>query len=62
MDQQIVKELIQHDCNKVNIINELKKILDLNYRKSLLIKYDELTSVLGNYGTSKRVALDIIKK
>ena len=62
MDQQIVKELIQQDCNKVNITNELKKILDLNHRKSLLIKYDELTSVLGNYGTSKRVALDIIKK
>ena len=62
MDQQIVKELIQQDCNKVNITNELKKILNLNHRKSLLIKYDELTSVLGNYGTSKRVALDIIKK
>ena len=62
MDQQIVKELIQQDCNKVNITNELKKILNLNHRKSLLIKYDELTSILGNYGTSKRVALDIIKK
>lgn len=62
MDQQIVKELIQQDCNKDKIRNELEKILDLNNKKSLQIKYDELTSILGNNGTSKRVALDIIKK
>jgi len=62
MDQQIVKELIQQDCNKDKIRNELEKILDLNNRKSLQIKYDELTSILGKNGTSKRVALDIIKK
>jgi len=62
MDQQIVKELIQQDCNKYKIRNELEKILDLNNKKSLQIKYDELTSILGNNGTSKRVALDIIKK
>lgn len=62
MDQQIVKELIQQDCNKDKIRYELEKILDLNNKKSLQIKYDELTSILGNSGTSKRVALDIIKK
>ena len=62
MDQQIVKELIQQDCNKDKIRYELEKILDLNNKKSLQIKYDELTSILGNNGTSKRVALDIIKK
>ena len=62
MDQQIVKELIQQDCNKDKIRNELEKILDLNNKKSLQIKYDELTSILGNSGTSKRVAFDIIKK
>jgi len=54
--------LIQQDCNKNKITKELKKILDLNHRKSLKVKYDELTSILGNFGTSKRVALDIIKK
>ena len=62
MDQQIVKELIQQDCNKDKIRYELEKILDLTNKKSLQIKYDELTSILGNNGTSKRVALDIIKK
>jgi len=62
MDQEIVKELIQQDCNKDKITRELKKILDLNHRKSLKVKYDELTSVLGNFGTSKRIALDIITK
>ncbi|MDG1792382.1 MAG: lipid-A-disaccharide synthase, partial [Flavobacteriaceae bacterium] len=62
MDQEIVKELIQQDCNKDKITKELKKILDLNHRKSLKVKYDELTSILGNFGTSKRIALDIITK
>tara|TARA_B100000768_G_scaffold79327_1_gene75468 strand:+ start:1348 stop:2451 length:1104 start_codon:yes stop_codon:yes gene_type:complete len=62
MDQEIVKELIQQDCNKDKITIELKKVLNLDHRKSLKVKYDELISILGDYGTSKRVAVDIIKK
>jgi len=62
MDQEIVRELIQQHCNKDKITIELKKVLNLDHRKSLKVKYDELISVLGDYGTSKRVAVDIIKK
>ena len=62
MDQEIIKELIQGDCNKEKITNELRKILNSNNRKVLKVKYDELASILGENGTSKRVAIDIIKK
>ena len=62
MDQEIIKELIQGDCNKEKITNELRKILNSNNRKVLKVKYDELASMLGENGTSKRVAIDIIKK
>ena len=62
MDQEIIRELIQGDCNTEKITNELRKILNSNNRKVLKIKYDELASILGENGTSKRVAIDIIKK
>ena len=62
MDQEIIRELIQGECNKEKITNELKKILNSNNRKVLKVKYDELASMLGENGTSKRVAIDIIKK
>ena len=62
MDQEIIKELIQGDCNKEKITNELRKILNSNNRKVLKVKYDELAFILGENGTSKRVAIDIIKK
>ena len=60
MNEEIVKELIQSDCCKKSISNELKNILDNNKRKNLLLKYDELISKLGTAGSSKRVANDII--
>ena len=61
MDQEIVKELIQHNCNKNSISFELNKILDSRNRKKLLLNYDKLISILGKSGTSKRIALDIVK-
>jgi lipid-A-disaccharide synthase len=61
MDQEIVKELIQHNCNKNSISLELNKILDSTNRKKLLLNYDKLISILGKSGTSKRIALDIVK-
>ena len=61
MNQEIVKELIQHNCNKNSISFELNKILDSTHRKKILLNYNELISILGKSGTSKRVALDIVK-
>jgi lipid-A-disaccharide synthase len=60
MNKEIVKELIQNNCTKDKIIKELINILDLNKRRDLILKYDELISKLGSSGSSKRVANDII--
>jgi lipid-A-disaccharide synthase len=62
MNQELIKELIQNDCSKKNIIKELKKVLDLNNRNRLLAKYDSLISLLGEPGSSKRIAEDIVLK
>jgi lipid-A-disaccharide synthase len=61
MDKEIVKELIQQNCNKDSISLELNKILNPDHRKKLLLNYSKLISVLGKPGTSRRIANDIIK-
>jgi len=61
MDKEIVKELIQQNCNKDSISLELNKILNPDHRKKLLLNYDKLISVLGKPGASRRIANDIIK-
>jgi len=42
MDEEVVTELIQGDCNTKRIREELKKILDAKYRQNLLQKYEVL--------------------
>ena len=61
MDKEIVKELIQQNCNKDSISLELNKILNPDHRKKLLLNYSKLISVLGTPGTSRRIANDLIK-
>ena len=61
MDKEIVKELIQQNCNKDSISLELNKILNPDHRKKLLLNYSKLISVLGKPGISRRIANDIIK-
>ncbi|MFN8142928.1 MAG: lipid-A-disaccharide synthase [Bacteroidia bacterium] len=56
MDQEVVKELIQHDLNTPQITRELRKILDPDYRSSLLKKYDQLANILGGSGASAHTA------
>lgn len=60
MDKEVVTELIQDDCNTKNIKKELTKILDPEYRKKLLAKYDELEQKLGGAGASEKTAQLII--
>jgi lipid-A-disaccharide synthase len=60
MDKEIIKELIQKECNKNNIIKELKKILNNDNKEKLSKKYDKLISLLGSTGSSKRLAKDIV--
>lgn len=60
MDREVVKELIQNDCNKKNIKKELQKILDSTHREKLLKDYDLLEEKLGGAGASRKTAALII--
>lgn len=61
MDEEVVKELIQSECNSKNIKNELGKILVPNYRQYLIQKYHQLEEKLGGEGASEKVAKLIVK-
>lgn len=56
VDQPIVKELIQHEFNKENLIEELEKCLQPLHRDKILTGYDLLREVLGDTGASRRTA------
>ncbi|MFA9189749.1 lipid-A-disaccharide synthase [Flavobacterium sp. FZUC8N2.13] len=60
MDEEVVTELIQEDCNTKNIKKELNKILDPEYRKNLLVQYNTLEQKLGGTGASEKTAQLII--
>lgn len=62
MDEEVVTELIQDDCNPKRIKQELNKLLDVSHRKQLLEKYDELEQKLGGIGASEKTAQLIISK
>ena len=55
-DKEVVKELIQNDCNKTNLVIELEKILDKKNRSSMLAEYKILHNKLGGKGASKKTA------
>lgn len=61
MDEEVVTELIQDDCNSKRIKAELTKILDPNHRTTLLQKYDQLEEKLGGMGASEKTAKLIVK-
>lgn len=60
MDEEVVTELIQEECNSKRIKVELAKILDENHRKQLLKKYDDLEQKLGGIGASDKTAQLIV--
>ena len=62
VDREIIKELVQSRCTKNNIINELTLVLRKKNALTMKEKYDELISLIGSFGTSKRVATDILNK
>ena len=62
MDSEVVKELIQQECNKENIQHELKLILKGGLqREKMLLDYTELKKKLGAGGASKKVAQSLLK-
>ena len=60
MDEEVVTELIQDNCTKKRISEELKKITEPTYRKTLLGKYDALEQKLGGIGASQKTAKLIV--
>ncbi|MNQ68911.1 Lipid-A-disaccharide synthase [compost metagenome] len=60
MDQEVVTELIQADCNTKRIKEELQKLLEPHYREKLLKNYDILEQKLGGVGASKKTAKLIV--
>jgi len=61
-DKEVVKELIQHDLNKVNIERELEKItVNTHYREQVMKDYEALRQLLGGSGASKNVAQAVVK-
>ncbi len=61
MDQEVVTELIQEQCNTKNIKIELQKLLNPDYRKQLIRQYDTLEQKLGGIGASKKTAQQIVR-
>ena len=60
MDEEVVTELIQNDCNSKKIKSELAKILEEKHREKLIEKYHQLEQKLGGEGASEKVAKLIV--
>lgn len=56
MDKEVVTELIQEECNKKRITEELNKLLQPENRSRILEEYELLEQKLGGDGASKKVA------
>jgi lipid-A-disaccharide synthase len=62
MDKEVVRELIQQECQSELMIEELKKLLDgQQARSEMLSAYDQLINLLGQNGCSEKMALDLIE-
>lgn len=61
LDKHVVKELIQNNCNKDNLVIELQKILNKSDRSLMLKEYEQLHKKLGGKGASKKTA-ELISK
>lgn len=65
MAKEVVKELIQEDCNRDNIYKNLQGLISGPERKTMLDDYNELAEIMGKPGASARTAgliLDYLKK
>ncbi len=61
LDKEVVKELIQNECNPTKIKEELTAILPGGAKRDgILEQYDVLAQKLGGGGASKRVAQSLI--
>lgn len=56
MDRKVVTELIQNDCNAVQIARELGHILQGEGRVTMMKDYNDLSAIMGTAGASERTA------
>ncbi|MCO5258727.1 MAG: lipid-A-disaccharide synthase [Crocinitomicaceae bacterium] len=62
MDSEVVKELIQKECNPAAIQAELKQlIIGGTKREKMLLDYQKLKTILGSGGASKKIARSLLK-
>jgi lipid-A-disaccharide synthase len=62
MNREVVKELIQHECNAVSIAEEIQRILPGGAgREAMLNEYDRLIETLGGSGASAKTANLMLK-
>lgn len=61
LDREIVTELIQENCNKINVTKEFDKVINNPSRSLMLENYHELSESLGRENASGKV-INIIKK
>ena len=62
MDREVVKELIQHECNPEKIKQELSLILKGGQNRDTMLKdYSNMRIILGTGGASQKVAHSLLK-
>lgn len=61
MNKEVVKELIQHDCNELNLQEALNNLLFTEKRTQVLSDYDALIHVLGEKKASLTAAKEIVR-
>ncbi len=61
LDRPLVKELIQEDFTEQNLLEELRLLFDESYQKKIHKGYQELKTILGSGGASRRTAELILK-
>lgn len=59
MDEEVVTELIQKQCNAQTIKMEFEKIIHPENRTQIFVKYEQLEEKLGGIGASERVVTKI---
>ncbi|MFZ9474871.1 MAG: lipid-A-disaccharide synthase [Bacteroidia bacterium] len=63
LNKEVVKELIQQQCNTVQIINALKQCIEHTaYQHTILNEYATLRSMLQHQGVSSRLAQSVYKR
>lgn len=61
-DKPLVKELIQHDFNRQQLLEQLQWLLSDTGRAETLAGYEDLKSKLGNTGAADRAAASMVSR